>query len=176
MFGRRGLGVVLSSLALLGTSVLTAPAAQAHDGPIGCTGQASTTYSPGLTLTPRPIGVSEDIVYRCADAPGHLTAARSHIVGESPDGTCVAFHNISAREVVTFGDGTTSEIEYPTGRATRVLGVNTVRLEGIVVSGRGEGGHAERVMQVTPSGTPADCLTSGGITASTGQVRLTILP
>ncbi|MEU7133572.1 hypothetical protein [Streptomyces sp. NPDC046261] len=175
MFRKRGLGVALCSLALIGAAMGWAPATQAHT-PISCTGDANTSYSPGLRLTPQRISVQEGVAYTCTTAPGRVTAATSHIVGESPGGTCLAFHAIRARETVRYGDGSTSVIFYNTGRATRVLGVNTVRLAGIVVSGRGQGGHAERVMQVTPAGTPAACVTREGIQSSNGQVQMRILP
>ncbi|GHG52644.1 hypothetical protein [Streptomyces griseocarneus] len=176
MFGKRGIGVALSSLALLGASVVTAQGARAHEGPIGCTGQENTSYTPGLSLTQRPTAVVANGAYTCTGAPGRTVAATTRIEATSPSTGCVHLGVLRAEETVRYGDGRTSVISYTTGRSTRALGLNTVRLEGVVVKGLGRGGRAERVIQTAPAGLPTECLTPGGLREVTAFVQLRILP
>lgn len=176
MFGRLGVGVVVGVMALVGSSLAWAPRAQAHaQKAVACMGQESTTYRPGLTLTPASIAVSADGSYACTDAPGHEVGAVGHIEGVSPDGTCLALNSPRGQEVVEFGDGGTSVIRYTSGLAARLLGVNTVRLEGLVVKGRYRGARAVRSMQLAPGGLPTDCL-GDGIRHAVGGVELELTP
>lgn len=178
MFGKRGIGVAFGSLALLGTCLGWAPAAgAAHDrAPVTCQGVENTSYRPGLTLTPQRVGIRALASYTCSDRPGHTVAATGDIAGVSPDGTCLALDTPRAHEVVRYGDGSVSEIEYPTGHAGRVLGFNTVRLTGVVVEGRDKGAAAERLIELAPTGLPVGCLTPEGARQAGGVVQLRIVP
>ncbi|MEV4740686.1 hypothetical protein [Streptomyces sp. NPDC049555] len=176
MFGQRGAGIVLSSIALLGATI-AAPAAQAHDHggghghgrghervTIGCTGQANNTFTPGLTLAARTSEVRTEGTYICSDAPGHTTSATSRTAGVATDASCLSFGTVQGRETVTFADGRTSEIRYTAGNSERALGVHNVHLVGTVVRGAYQGAHAERDIQTAPGGLPTACLQEGGLT------------
>ncbi|GAA2717909.1 MULTISPECIES: hypothetical protein [Streptomyces] len=186
MFGQRGAGIVLSSIALLGATI-GAPAAQAHDHgdghgrgrghdrvTIGCTGQENTTYTPGLTLTARTSAVRGEGAYTCSDAPGHTTSATASTAGVATDASCLSFGTVQGRQIITFADGRTSEIRYTAGNSERALGVHNVHLVGTVVKGAYQGAHAERDIQTAPGGLPTTCLEEGGLTHSIAFDQLTI--
>ncbi|MDT0447940.1 hypothetical protein [Streptomyces hesseae] len=185
MFGKRGIGVAFGSLALLGTCLgWAAPAAGAHahphahpHAPVTCQGQENTTYSPGLTLTPQQVRIRGAASYTCSDRPGHTVAATSVSNGMSPSGTCLGLHTPSGHEVVRYGDGSVSEIDYPAGHADRALGFSTVRLKGTVVAGRDKGADVERYIDLAPGGgLPVGCLTPEGVQQAGGVVQLRIVP
>ncbi|MFI9240527.1 hypothetical protein [Streptomyces sp. NPDC053079] len=174
MFGKRGIGIALCSLTL-GASLIGAPAARAHT-PIVCTGQESTGYAPGLRLTPRPTHIAAEGVFTCSDAPGHTVAATTRITADAPRAGCLTVGTLRARENVRFRDGRTSVISYGTGQSARALGVQTIRLDGVVVDGLGKGARAERVVQTTPVGLPTACLTQSGLERVSAFTQLRILP
>lgn len=180
MFGKRGIGVASVSLALIASCLgWAAPAAGARGGhgPVTCQGQESTTYTPGLTLTPQPVGVRGATAYTCSDRPGHTVAATGEINGRSPESTCLGLNAPAGHEVLRYGDGSVSEISYPVGNAERAFGVNTVMLKGVVVAGRDKGAEAERFVELAPAqGLPVGCLTPEGLRRSTGVTQLRIVP
>ncbi|MEU3352969.1 hypothetical protein [Streptomyces sp. NPDC037389] len=181
MFGKRGIGVAFGSLALLGTCLgWAAPAVGAHapaHAPVTCQGLENTTYSPGLTLTPQQVRIRGAASYACSDRPGHTVAATGVANGQSPSGTCLGLHTPSGHETLRYGDGSVSEIDYPTGHAGRALGLSTVRLKGTVVAGRDKGADVERFIELTPGGgLPVGCLTPEGVRQAAGAVQLRIVP
>ncbi|MFF4160444.1 hypothetical protein [Streptomyces sp. NPDC001678] len=183
MTGKRGIGVALGSLALIATCLGWAPPAgadphggHAHGWPVTCQGLENTSYRPGLTLTPQRVGIRAVASYVCSDRPGHTVAATGDVVGVSPESTCLALDTPRGHEVVRYGDGSVSEIDYVTGQAGRVLGVNTVRLSGVVVKGRDKGAAAERNIELAPTGLPVGCLTPEGVRQAGGVVQLRIVP
>ncbi|MEU4211877.1 hypothetical protein AB0F13_18040 [Streptomyces sp. NPDC026206] len=175
MFGRRGIGIALSSLTLLGASLVAAPAARAHT-PIACAGQENTRYTPGLQLAPRPTDIVAEGTYTCSDAPGHTVAATTRITATTPQGSCLTLGSVRARETVRYGDGRTSVISYTTGHSVRVLGVNNVRLDGVVVEGLGKGARAQRAIQTAPADLPTTCLAERGLQQVVSFTQLHILP
>ncbi|MCC3780032.1 hypothetical protein [Streptomyces sp. UNOB3_S3] len=183
MTGKRGIGVASSSLALIATCLGWAPPAgadghgrHAHGQPVACQGQENTSYRPGLTLTPRRVGIRAHASYTCSDRPGRTVAAAGDIAAVSPDSTCLALDTPRGHEVVRYGDGSVSEIDYSTGHAGRVLGFNAVRLSGVVVKGRDKGAMAERIIELAPTGLPVGCLTPEGVRQAGGVVQLRIVP
>ncbi len=175
MFVKRAVGIALGSIALTVGSLSGAPAALAHT-PIACTGQESTSYSPGLTLGRRATSVVATGTYTCADRPGHTVPAATRIEGAAGNASCLAIGPVRGRETVRYGDGRKSVIEYLTGHSDRVLGFNTVRLDGVVVEGLGKGARAERIVQTEPADLPTACLTAEGLRSVTAHTQLRILP
>lgn len=175
MFGRYGVRVSLCAMALAAASLGWAPAAQAHArAPLSCTGVETTPYSPGLSLTGQSTVIHAEPVYSCTDRPGHTLSASGSIDGVSPGASCLTLANAAAREVVHYADGGESQIVYRHGFGTRVLGANTLRLVGTVVSGRGKGSQAERSIQTFPAALPTACAEPGGLAQAVAGVELTI--
>ncbi len=109
---------------------------------------------------------------RCAPVP-----AREGVkAADAPRAGCLTVGTPRARETVRFRDGRTSVILYGTGQSARALGVQTIRLDGVVVDGLGKGARAERVVQTTPGGLPTACLTQSGLERVRAFTQLRILP
>lgn len=173
---RRGAAVALGSLVLMGSSMVWAPAGQAHEGERGgvlCMGSSTSTYDPPLTLEPRPTRVHTQASYECAIAPGRTVSAAGHLEGLSPAASCITVDSPHLREIVTYTDGKRSLIVYDSGTSIRVAGVLVVRLAGRVVEGRGEGESAHRTVPALPGALPTQCLSSG-IPGSSGEAQLEI--
>ncbi|MFF4738280.1 hypothetical protein ACFY2W_20710 [Streptomyces sp. NPDC001262] len=177
MFGRYGVRVSLCAMALAATSLGWAPAAQAHArAPLSCSGRESTSYSPGLTLEPRDVGIEAHPTYTCTDRPGHVVSATGTIEGVSPGASCLALVTAGGRETVYYADGGESVIVYTSSVGTRALGAHTLQLLGTVVEGRGKGHRAVRGIQTLPGSLPTDCLTSDGLRQAFAGVELEIDP
>ncbi|WP_320773120.1 hypothetical protein [Streptomyces sp. CRN 30] len=177
MFGGRGGAVALACLALVGPSLVWAPAGQAHpvahsEG-VRCTGSSTSTYDPPLNLTPRATRVHTRAEYECGIAPGRIVAATSTLEGTSPTASCIALGSPRLTETVRYADGTRSEIVYEGGTTVRVAGVLVVLMSGRVVEGQGEGQAARRIVPALPAQLPTRCLTSG-VTGSNGVALLEI--
>ncbi|MGK5629421.1 hypothetical protein [Streptomyces sp. URMC 123] len=201
MYGGRGVAVGLCSLALVGSSLMWAPATQAQ-ALITCVGEERTSYTPGLSLTARQTAIRAQATYTCTGDPkpadpkpagsqaadskaagskaagSRPTGPRStgHVEAVSPSASCLAVNSPKAKELVRYGDGATSRIDYDSAVAARVGGVNVVTFTGRVVEGRGKGGTAIRSVQVLPSAAPTECLSSTGVREARGPVELQILP
>lgn len=179
MFDRHCTAVVMSSLALVAASVIWAPVDQAHASvhqeSVLCTGSSTSTYDPPLTLLPRQTRVQTHARYTCAVAPGRTVPATGYLEGISPSASCITLSSARLEEVVHYGDGTRSSIEYDAGATVRVAGVLVVRLSGRVVEGRGEGLSAQRTVAALPGQLPTSCLLSG-LRGSNGEAQLEIKP
>ncbi|RLU81613.1 hypothetical protein CTZ27_32535 [Streptomyces griseocarneus] len=180
MFGGRGVPVALCAAALAVTSLVGAPAAQAGGpavagGQIVCAGKEDTTYTPGLSLTPRPTDLSARSAYLCTVRPGRTVEAAGTTEGTSPDASCLALNSPRARERVDFPGGRRLAIEYE-GSAVRVLGANVVHLTGHVVEGFAgvpAGTAVTRDVGLLPAALPTECAT-GEVRSATGQGQLRI--
>ncbi|MFJ9614961.1 hypothetical protein [Streptomyces noursei] len=179
MFGRRGAAVALSSLALVVSSVVWAPAGQAHESEhkegVLCTGSSTSTYDPALTLVPRQTRVRARGNYECTVEPGRTEPATGYMEGKSPAASCITLDSPHLREFVHYADGKRSLIVYDRDTTLRVAGVLVVELSGRVVEGRGEGLAAQRIVTALPRQLPTECLTSG-LRGSEGGARLEIGP
>lgn len=182
MIGGRRTTVALSSLILVGSSWLGAPAGQADEGGrhrdtgvILCTGDSDSTFDPPLTLEARPTRISVSARYTCTVAPGRNVPATSSLEGVSPSSSCVTLSGARLTETVQYADGERSVIAYDDGTTLRVLGVQTIRLTGRVVEGRGKGQSAQRTVPSLADGLPTECL-STGLRGSSGQAQLEVRP
>ncbi|GHF05711.1 MULTISPECIES: hypothetical protein [Streptomyces] len=177
MFGRHGVRISLCAMALSVASLGLAPAAQAHaHAPLSCSGEESTSYTPGLTLEPRDVAIAAHPAYTCTDRPGHEVSATGTIEGSSPGASCLALVSAGGREVVHYAGGGESVIRYTSAFGTRALGVYTLRLQGTVTEGLGKGHRAVRSIQTLPGALPTDCLTSEGLRQAFAGVELEIDP
>ncbi|ARZ72042.1 hypothetical protein M1P56_14280 [Streptomyces sp. HU2014] len=174
MIGKRGIGVALSALTLVAAGTVQAPAAQAGTA-LECTGKENITYGPGLGLSSRPTTVTVDGAYHCADASGHTLTARYHTEGTTA-GTCVLLAWNKSEETLRYADGSETVIAYHAGTSLRVLGLNTARLHGVVVEGRGKGAVAEKTIQTVPGSLPTDCVLAGGLRRTTAATHLSVRP
>ncbi|GHI10231.1 hypothetical protein AQI88_39455 [Streptomyces cellostaticus] len=174
MFGRRGVAVALSSLALVGSSLVWAPAGQAHESEhVLCAGSSTSMYDPPLTLQPRPTRVRTHAGYECTAKPGRTVQATGYLEGVSPSASCITVDSPHLKEFVHYADGERSLIAYDSGTTVRVAGVLVVRLSGRVIKGRGEGQAAQRIVPALPGQLPTECLSSG-LRGSGGEAVLEI--
>ncbi|MEU1675986.1 hypothetical protein ABZ752_28720 [Streptomyces roseifaciens] len=140
-----------------------------------CTGQENITYGPGLSLSSEASKVTVDGAYHCTDASGRSTTAKYHTEGTT-GGTCLLLSWNRSEETLHYADGGTSVIAYHSGPSLRVLGLNTARLTGVVVAGRGKGSVAEKTIQTVPGSLPTDCVLADGIRHTTAFTHLSIHP
>ncbi|MCC3776723.1 hypothetical protein [Streptomyces sp. UNOB3_S3] len=166
MFGRRGTGVALGSLLLVGSSVVWAPAGQAGTGGGGsdgitCTGSSTSHYDPPLTLAPGPSHVHADIAYTCTIAPGRTVPATGSFDADLSSASCVELTGGSGVETVRYADGRRSLIVYDSATTVRAAGVLLLEQSGRVTEGRGKGHPVRRTVAGPPRELPTDCLTSG---------------
>ncbi|MFF7725604.1 hypothetical protein [Streptomyces sp. NPDC008001] len=174
MVGKRGVGIALSSLALVAAGIGGAPEARAHAAE-DCTGRESITYGPGLGLSSRPAAVSVDGTYHCTDAPGHTVTATYHTEGTT-GGNCLLLAGNRSEETLHYADGSTTVIAYRSGPSVRLAGVNTAVLSGVVVAGRGKGSVAEKTIQTLPGSLPTDCVLADGIRHTIAFTHLSVHP
>ncbi len=178
MFERHGTAVAVSSLGLVGLSVVWAPAGQAHEPvhreSVGCTGSSTSTYDPPLGLLPQQTHVRTQASYTCVVA-GRTVPATGSMEGTSPGASCVTVNSPRLTEVVHYADGKRSSIAYDSSTSIRVAGVLVVRLSGRVVEGRGAGQSAHRTVAALPGELPTACLLSG-LRGSAGEAQLEIMP
>ncbi len=180
MVGRRGAAVALSSLALVGSMWVGAPAGQAdegrHRGVVLCTGASNSTYDPPLGLVPRETRVRTEAQYTCTIAPGRTVPATGSLDGVSPTASCNGLSDPHITETVRYGDGKRSLIVYDSGTTTRVAGALDVSLSGRVTEGRGKGQSAQRnVLLALPRQLPTECLSSG-LQGNSGHAQLEVKP
>ncbi|MFI0163949.1 hypothetical protein [Streptomyces sp. NPDC017095] len=171
--------MAVGSLALVGSTVVWAPAGQAHEPVrtegVVCTGPSTSTYDPPLGLLPQQTHVRTQASYTCGIAPGRTVPATGLMEGTSPGASCVTVNSPRLEEVVRYADGKRSSIVYDSSTSIRVAGVLVVRLSGRVVEGRGAGLSAHRIVAALPSELPTACLLSG-LRGSGGEAQLEILP
>ncbi|MGW2185910.1 hypothetical protein [Streptomyces sp. NPDC001667] len=153
------------------------PTAQAHvrDAPVGCLGTYRTTWTPGLSLVPRPTRISSTESYTCSDPSGRTTKATGHFDG-TLTASCLQVNTELLREVVRFDDGRESTIEYTANLRTRAGAVSLMKLEGTVVAGRAKGHHALRTAQLLHRDLLTACLTPDGLREGVGLAELVIAP
>ncbi|MGK5629309.1 hypothetical protein [Streptomyces sp. URMC 123] len=179
MVRKRGVTVMLGSLALLVSSLVWAPAGQAGTagrGAVDCTGTSHSRYEPPLTLLPRKTRNHADVRYTCTVGPGGRTIpATSSFDAFAPSASCVSLSGASGREVVRYADGGTSVIVIDGGTTARVAGVLVVLQSGRVTEGRGAGHLVRRTVTALPQQLPTDCLATG-LRGTRSAVRLQILP
>ncbi|QLE75516.1 hypothetical protein FGW37_31530 [Streptomyces rectiverticillatus] len=175
MYGARGTTVALCAMALAGSSLVSAPPSQAGTGlSVVCAGPESTTYSPGLTLLPRPAEITARSAYTCTGLAGGPVKASGFTKGVSAGASCAAVNAPQVKESVRYADGRKSVISYTSSWAVRVGGVNVVVLKGRVIEGFAEGAVADRSVQLLPAELPTACLTSRGVRSAAGAGELHI--
>ncbi|MFF4528679.1 hypothetical protein ACFY1P_05340 [Streptomyces sp. NPDC001407] len=175
MGGGRGAAVALSSLVLVGSSLIWAPAGHAHpgggEGGFVCTGTNEARYDPPLTFTPGTVHVQGRARYTCTIAPGRNVPADGSLDVTAPESACNALTGAGGTETVRYADGARSLIVYAGSTTARVAGVLFTTLHGRIAQGRGEGLSARRSAALLPGQLPTDCL-APGIRESNGQVQL----
>ncbi len=170
MFGGRRAAVALSSLVLVGSTVVWAPAGEAHGGGahggadrggVVCTGTSHGTHEPPLTLVPHRTRIHVKADYTCTVAPGRTLQAKGSLKGVAPAAFCLGQPTSHPTEVVRYADGTRSVIAYDHGTTLRVADVLVTRVTGRVTEGRGKGLPARRTTDALSGQLPTECLASG---------------
>ncbi|MCC3771201.1 hypothetical protein [Streptomyces sp. UNOC14_S4] len=166
--------MTLSSLVLVGSSLMWAPAGEARGGDGGsflCTGSNTSTYDPPLMFTPQSVRVRAHAQYTCTVAPGRTVPAAGSLDVLAPGTACLALTHPGGTETVEYADGARSVIVYDSSTTERVAGALFTRLTGQVTEGRGKGLPAQRTADLLPGDLPTECLGSG-IRESSGSVQL----
>ncbi|WP_190110206.1 hypothetical protein [Streptomyces cinnamoneus] len=169
--------MTLGALALMVTSMVGAPAGQAHTGgheAVFCTGTAHGRYDPPLTLPSRATRVHADVRYTCTTG-GRITPATSSFDSVATSAACVSLSGAGGTETVRYADGRRSVIAIDGGTVTRAAGVLTILQSGHVTDGRGKGRSVRRTVTSLPQQLPTDCLASG-LQDTRSHVQLEILP
>ncbi|MEU3872497.1 MULTISPECIES: hypothetical protein [Streptomyces] len=168
--------VVVGAAAPVAAQASAQPRDSAHprdSGPLQCQGTESVTYSPGVTLLPRPVRVTVDGRFTsCTGGQGTVHSASYHEEFTLYTGCTNLLEGFRARRTYHWntGDSSTADIS---GSSTVVAGQVVTPATGTVVQGRFAG---HRLLQLIPLPQPSalQCL-SGGVTGATGPTTLTIL-
>lgn len=172
--GRSVRVAALLAAVVLGTAAPAPASAHARDsGPLQCLGTESVTYSPGVTLLPRPIHVTVDGRFgSCAGGGGAVKSGGYHEEFTLFTGCNNLLEGFRARRTYAWntGDSSTADIA---GSSTAVAGQVVTPVAGTVTHGRFRG---RGVLQLIPLPQPGvlQCL-SGGLTGATGPTTLTVL-
>ncbi|GHF56645.1 hypothetical protein GCM10010218_42480 [Streptomyces mashuensis] len=169
--------MTLGSLALVVSSVLWAPAGQAHpggDGSLTCSGTAHGSYDPPLTLRSQDSRIHADVRYSCTDGPGRNAPATSSFDAVAPSASCVSLSDATGTEVVRYADGGRSVIVIDGTTARAATGLTVVQ-SGRVTEGRGAGHFVRRTVTSYFRQLPPECLGSG-LRSTQSSVELEILP
>jgi hypothetical protein len=168
---------LLAVLLALGTTAVAASPAQAVGIDLQCTlGQASSTYSPGITNTPQTVTLTHSVSYTGCLFGGPVTGATYGFGPFSAPG--VSCTNVLAQHpgnsVYHWNDGTTSTIA-AASTSTSVSGLfTTVETTGTVSAGAFLGDTMVVQSQyLTPGGLA--CLGSGLTSISSLSTTLTLL-
>jgi len=180
---RRGavLGTVIT---LTAASVLAAGHAEATDvtrtgavtphlTALQCLGTESDTYSPGVTIRPRPFTITTAGQFSsCIDSAGMVTSGAYGPEQVSLDVGCSdLFDAFQGVRTIRWNTGDTSTLEGD-GQSTEVAGQVITTFTGTVSQGRFQGLSAVQTITLPQPGA-LQCLTTG-YTGATGVTTLTI--
>lgn len=142
-----------------------------------CPGYETTSYKPGLTLTPRQVALSASgAIGPCVGAPLDHTSGAILFTGNG-ELSCVAGSASGSGRINWTNDQTSSStFDYTASAGLRPGGVSVLVLTGAIKSGDFNGSPIiiEIVLAPAPAQT-LQCLTPDGLDTSSGLVNLQIL-
>jgi hypothetical protein len=164
--------------ALLAAAGLAAAPASADDPTplVSCTGTYASTYTPGLTSTPKPTTfAAHGTLGPCVSGLGPDFASAEIETGGSGDLSCVAGGNTSGTGTLTWAGGQESEFSHTGLVSLRPLGITVLVIDGTITDGALDG--ATFVWTVTfVTLDLLNCLTPQGVTSMSGPTTLTVTP
>lgn len=159
---------------LAGASGLIASPADASVLDVTCVGQESRTYSPGLLLTDQSIDVDLDAVMSpCVSTDSGITAG-TYTASYTQSLSCLDLDANANNQTRVFNWNDSSSSTMTANRTVQRLTLTTVvTFTGTISSGKFAGDTAVLVVTVlNPS--VLNCLSSPGVTSTTGTVTLEI--
>jgi hypothetical protein len=171
---RRRTASVVAAFAFLAASFTVTASPAAASGSVTCAGTVSTTYTPGLTLTPQTVGVHEEDSYTgCTSSVPGITSGTS-LWEVDLNMSCLSPGQLDTTEyVVEWNDSSTSVTELTFSYST-VAGQSVATGVGTVASGRYAGGTVVGVWTYLQLNL-LQCLASPGVTEQNGVIALSII-
>ncbi|WP_146616624.1 hypothetical protein [Kitasatospora sp. SolWspMP-SS2h] len=152
-------------------------AAPAHAAPLDatCTGTDTTTYTPGLTNTPRTVTISGRISLSClSPSRPAITGATITGGGTAPDLTCAVLEQPSSgTSTIAWSDGSRSTYTYTTALGPGAAGTQVLTLTGTITSGTFA--PDSLLIAVVFANTDLNaCNSTSGLTGRSGPATLTV--
>lgn len=140
-----------------------------------CEGFSTTTFSPGLTNTPKPTTFSSEAqLGPCVSlSDPKLKSGGFKFTGQSPSLSCIKSGVTSITEKYTWNTGETSTIRYVSTVVNQAAATVTTTATGRVESGKFQGYTAVRQVVILTTNL-AGCVTPSGVTTLTGPATLTL--
>ncbi len=140
---------------------------------VSCTGDAHSTYSPGVTDTERQTTITAQHNYtHCTSTDSKVTSGRSNHQTTRLDSCHTGASGTSGRETIMWNTGESSAYDF-TRTVTENNGSATVHHQGTITQGKFAGDTAtEDVALKDPD--PNNCRTAQGETSASGTVQLQI--
>lgn len=176
----RSVAVTVATVTLVGAGLSSAAAPASADDPepqvVSCVGTYASTYTPGLTSTPKPTSfAAHGTLGPCVSGLGPDYASAEIETGGAGDLSCVAGGNTSGTGTLTWAGGQESEFTHTGLVSLRPLGVTVLLIDGTITDGPLEG--ATFVWTVTFVALDLlNCLTPQGVTSMSGPTTLTVTP
>ncbi|WP_027343145.1 hypothetical protein [Hamadaea tsunoensis] len=166
------LAAAATTLVAAGVAVAPTPVSAAV-GDLVCTASGTTTFSPGLTLTPRTQDIDFDIAYSgCTSTNGATVTSGGRSGSFTGVRGCLTIPpSASGTVVVTWNDSTTSTIS-GTSQSVDTGGQTVITLTGTVQSGRFAGDEFIEVL--TQSSLDLLTCATTGVTTQTAAGALTL--
>lgn len=151
---------------------LPAHAAPAAD--LACAGARTTTYSPGITTTPRETTYTINGALTSCESPSDptLISGTYSSTGKAILSCSLSSGSSVSYETYKFNNGESSTARYVSNVVTKPAGQTVVTSIGTVESGKFKGDMATRTATVVTQES-TQCLSRDGVTSTTGPVTLT---
>jgi hypothetical protein len=140
---------------------------------ITCVGVEHASWNPGLTLTPRPMHLTDHIDYTCLSttAPA-ITSGTNDLSVDVVDSCLTVLDSGNGQRVINWNTGESSTFSFAYSYSQS--GGQTIGLEtGTITAGKFAGSAAQETL-TGGSINILDCLSSTGVTANTTVVALII--
>ena len=172
----RKVTLLLSALLIVVAPVTSAVAAHAASALLTCTGQATSTFKPGLRNFTQSTRTTVTENYRLCISLQGLTSGRGSLK-TTEQASCTSSLSLADDKIsYTFGAGPgakTSHVDFTTTVVTHLAdGSTVVEATGTVTSGYDAGAAAERV-KVLPALSLTACSQPPGLTSVQGTATLT---
>ncbi|MBW4569865.1 MAG: hypothetical protein KME31_18125 [Tolypothrix carrinoi HA7290-LM1] len=140
-----------------------------------CTGSQTTTYSPGLQLTPQPTNLTiQGAATTCTSLTDSSVKSGTYTATGQVTNSCLLSSPTPAFDLtINWNNGQSSTISFTSNTVLSPLATTQVVSTGQVTSGLFQGAMAtSSVTVVTPQAT--QCLSPGGVTTLSGPLVLTL--
>ncbi|MBD2516895.1 hypothetical protein H6G93_18100 [Nostoc sp. FACHB-973] len=150
---------------------LTGQSADAQVAALNCVGTENVSYSPPLTLNPKPTNININGQFQICNGDAQIIGGYYSNIIQSPNSSCVQLTSSPANFTYFWSDGTTSIVSFGTEVVTGGASVINVTSPGYVISGRYQGSQVVKTLTLVASQLTG-CVTTG-VAQSSGLVTLT---